>query len=164
MSPSFTQRNSLLSALGDRSNLMTPPAKTFWGLKKLYTFGVSGRLYKSNVLLYDHQTESLWSQLLEKAISGSLAGKRLDKITSVRTTWKAWRKKTLTLWSFPQRPDIAATICRIPMRVTIEAWGYGSQWAMYGKIFLPRRWSSVSISWGRPERILFPCCERDLEF
>ncbi|MCK5552399.1 MAG: DUF3179 domain-containing protein, partial [Deltaproteobacteria bacterium] len=23
---------------------------------KIYTFGVSGRLYKSNVLLYDHQT------------------------------------------------------------------------------------------------------------
>ena len=60
---------------------------------KLYTFGVSGRLYKSNVLLYDHQTESLWSQLMEKAIAGPLAGKRLKKITSTRTSSKAWRKK-----------------------------------------------------------------------
>lgn len=59
----------------------------------IYTFGVSGRLYKSNVLLYDHQTESLWSQLMEKAIAGPLAGKRLKKLPSIRSSWKAWRKK-----------------------------------------------------------------------
>jgi hypothetical protein len=58
-----------------------------------YTFGVSGRLYKSNVLLYDHQTESLWSQIMQKAIAGPLAGKRLTIITSTRTTWKDWKKK-----------------------------------------------------------------------
>ena len=60
---------------------------------KTYTFGVSGRLYKSNVLLYDHQTESLWSQLLEKAVSGPLAGKQLTKLPSKRTSWKTWKKR-----------------------------------------------------------------------
>ena len=55
-----------------------------------YTFGVSGRLYKSNVLLYDHQTESLWSQLKQKAISGPLVGKELLKIPSTRTRWQTW--------------------------------------------------------------------------
>jgi hypothetical protein len=60
---------------------------------KIYTFGVSGRLYKSNVLLYDHQTESLWSQLMEKAIAGPLAGKKLKRLTSIRTSWKAWGEK-----------------------------------------------------------------------
>lgn len=59
----------------------------------MYTFGVSGRLYKSNVLLYDHQTESLWSQLMEKAISGQMVGKRLEKRPSSRTKWKTWMKK-----------------------------------------------------------------------
>jgi hypothetical protein len=58
-----------------------------------YTFGVSGRLYKSNVLLYDHQTESLWSQLMEKAISGKLVDKKLTKLSSSRTKWKTWKKK-----------------------------------------------------------------------
>ena len=58
-----------------------------------YTFGVSGRLYKSNVLLYDHQTESLWSQLMEKAISGPLAGQKLEKIPSTRVSWQTWRKR-----------------------------------------------------------------------
>jgi len=54
---------------------------------------VSGRLYKSNVLLYDHQTESLWSQLREQAVAGPLAGKRLKKLPSIRSSWKGWRKK-----------------------------------------------------------------------
>jgi hypothetical protein len=61
--------------------------------EKEYTFGVSGLLYKSNVLLYDHQTESLWSQLMEKAIAGPLAGHELSKMASTRTTWKTWTKK-----------------------------------------------------------------------
>ena len=58
-----------------------------------HTFGVSGRLYKSNVLLYDHQTESLWSQLMETAISGPLAGRKLDMLPSSRLNWKTWRNR-----------------------------------------------------------------------
>jgi len=58
-----------------------------------YTFGVSGRLYKSNVLLYDHQTDSLWSQLMQKAVSGPLAGKGLQKIPSTRTRWQTWQNR-----------------------------------------------------------------------
>lgn len=60
---------------------------------RTYTFGISGRLYKSNVLLYDHQTESLWSQLMEKAISGPLVRSSLKKIPSKRIKWKSWLKK-----------------------------------------------------------------------
>jgi hypothetical protein len=60
---------------------------------RVYTFGVSGRLYKSNVLIYDHQTESLWSQLMEKAVSGRLVGKKLSVVPSSRLKWAAWRKK-----------------------------------------------------------------------
>jgi hypothetical protein len=60
---------------------------------KLYTFGVSGRLYKSNVLLYDHQTESLWSQLMEKAVSGTLAGQTLNVLPAARVKWASWRKQ-----------------------------------------------------------------------
>ena len=57
------------------------------------TFGVSGRLYESNVLLYDHQTESLWSQLKEEAGTGPLTSTRLTALPSVTTTWKAWRRQ-----------------------------------------------------------------------
>ncbi len=53
---------------------------------------MSGRLYKSNVLIYDHQTESLWSQLKETAIAGPMVGRKLKKIPAERTTWKHWLK------------------------------------------------------------------------
>lgn len=63
---------------------------------KELTFGVSGLLYESNVLFYDHQTESLWSQLKEEAVTGPQTGIRLSAIPSVTTTWKAWRERHTT--------------------------------------------------------------------
>lgn len=57
------------------------------------TFGVSGLLYNSDMLLYDRETESLWSQLKYQAISGPLAGEELEMINTSNTTWKAWKDK-----------------------------------------------------------------------
>lgn len=56
------------------------------------SFGVSGLLYNSDVLLYDRQTNSLWSQLLGQAISGPLKGRRLSMLPLTHTTWADWRK------------------------------------------------------------------------
>lgn len=53
-------------------------------------FGVSGLLYNSDVLLYDRQTESLWSQILSKAISGKRLGMQLKTIPVQHTSWSAW--------------------------------------------------------------------------
>ncbi|MGP4050433.1 DUF3179 domain-containing protein [Streptomyces sp. 2A115] len=55
------------------------------------TFGTTGRLVNSNLLMYDRQTGSEWPQLLGTAISGPLKGKRLDTVPLVWTTWKEWR-------------------------------------------------------------------------
>lgn len=55
------------------------------------TFGVSGLLYKSNVLMYDHQTESLWSQVKRRAVTGQMTDTRLKVLPSTLTTWKKWR-------------------------------------------------------------------------
>ena len=60
---------------------------------KAHKFGVSGLLYNSDVLLYDRETETLWSQILSKGISGKLVGSELDIIPSSHTSWKAWRAK-----------------------------------------------------------------------
>lgn len=51
------------------------------------TFGVSGLLYNSDVLLYDQQSQSLWSQIAKRAISGPLKGKQLQQIDLVQTSW-----------------------------------------------------------------------------
>ncbi len=57
------------------------------------TFGVSGLLYNSDVLLYDRQTESLWSQLLGKAVTGPLKGTELKLLRLRHTTWRAWKRE-----------------------------------------------------------------------
>jgi hypothetical protein len=56
-------------------------------------FGVSGLLYQSDVLLYDRQTESLWSQIKQEAVTGKLTGTRLQLLPSTQTTWGAWREQ-----------------------------------------------------------------------
>ncbi len=56
-------------------------------------FGVSGLLYNSDMLLYDRKTNSLWSQITGKAISGPYRGTRLDTLPIMHTTWKDWRKR-----------------------------------------------------------------------
>lgn len=55
-------------------------------------FGVSGLLYNSDVLLYDRQTESLWSQILSQAISGKMKGERLKRLPITHTRWSSWLK------------------------------------------------------------------------
>jgi hypothetical protein len=54
------------------------------------TFGVSGLLYNSDMLLYDRDTESLWSQIMGTAISGKLKGKKLLTLVMTDTTWAHW--------------------------------------------------------------------------
>ena len=57
------------------------------------TFGVSGLLYNSDVLLYDRQTGSLWSQIMKRAISGPMKGVWLEQIPTFNTTWSDWLER-----------------------------------------------------------------------
>jgi hypothetical protein len=56
-------------------------------------FGVSGLLYNSDVLLYDRGTESLWSQILGRAISGPLKGTLLAPLPLAHTSWADWHRR-----------------------------------------------------------------------
>jgi Protein of unknown function (DUF3179) len=58
---------------------------------RTHTFGVSGLLYNSDVLLYDRQSESLWSQLMAQAVSGPMKGTRLHSLALSHTTWQEWQ-------------------------------------------------------------------------
>jgi len=55
------------------------------------TLGVSGRLYDSNLLMYDHQSQSLWSQLGAKAVTGEQLESTLSELPAVVTSWSSWR-------------------------------------------------------------------------
>ncbi len=54
-------------------------------------FGVSGKLYKSDLLMYDRLTDTLWSQITGTAVVGELAGERLDYYPSEIMTWDEWQ-------------------------------------------------------------------------
>lgn len=60
---------------------------------KVRTFGVSGLLFQSDVLMYDRQNESLWSQLKMESVSGPDVGKKLRWLPSEHLIWKAWKEK-----------------------------------------------------------------------
>jgi len=57
-------------------------------------FGSSGFLYRSNKLMFDRATHSLWNQFTGKPISGELvsSGIKLTRRAVVIDTWKNWRK------------------------------------------------------------------------
>ncbi len=57
------------------------------------TFGVSGLLYNSDVLMYDRNTESLWSQIKGEAIAGGASGEKLELLPVVHTTWADWKTR-----------------------------------------------------------------------
>jgi len=60
------------------------------------TFGVSGLLYQSDLVMYDHQTQSLWSQIAMEAIAGPLTGTKLKPVFLVHTTWGEWKTEHTT--------------------------------------------------------------------
>jgi hypothetical protein len=57
------------------------------------SFGVSGLLYNSDMLLYDRESFSLWSQIMMQSISGPLKGTQLDPLAVSNTSWSDWRDK-----------------------------------------------------------------------
>jgi hypothetical protein len=54
-------------------------------------FGTSGKLYNSNLVMYDRLTGSYWSQALGQSIKGSLAGSELKKIPFDLARWSDWK-------------------------------------------------------------------------
>lgn len=59
---------------------------------KELTFGVSGKLHANSLIMYDHQTESLWSHLVGAAVTGPMKGEKLKPLQSMFTRWATWRK------------------------------------------------------------------------
>ncbi len=56
------------------------------------SFGVSGKLINANLVMYDRQTETYWSQLEGEAIVGPLVPRELTLVPSSITTWAEWRE------------------------------------------------------------------------
>lgn len=55
------------------------------------TYGVSGLLYESNLILYDRETHSRWSQMLGQAVQGARQSEFAESMQVIETTWETWR-------------------------------------------------------------------------
>jgi len=55
-------------------------------------FGTSGKLYNSNLVMYDRKTDTYWQQIDGKAIVGELTGMELKEISVDTVVWRDWKK------------------------------------------------------------------------
>ena len=55
-------------------------------------FGVSGKLFNSNLVMYDRKTDTLWSQVWGIGILGPLAGVKLEKVQVDVMAWRLWKQ------------------------------------------------------------------------
>ena len=58
---------------------------------QIVEFGTSGKLYNSNLVMYDRASESLWSQALGQAIVGEHASRKLERVPFDVAYWKEWK-------------------------------------------------------------------------
>lgn len=59
---------------------------------RVLSFGVSGLLYNSDLVMFDRQTESLWPQLEGRAVAGVLTGTTLTAHPVQTVPWQEWRR------------------------------------------------------------------------
>jgi hypothetical protein len=58
---------------------------------RMVDFGTSGLLWNSALVMYDRQTETLWSHFTGRGIAGELTGVELDTHPVATVPWGAWR-------------------------------------------------------------------------
>ena len=55
------------------------------------TFGTSGNLVNSNLVMYDRNSKTWWPQVLSQAIAGQRKGEELESVSLVWATWEKWK-------------------------------------------------------------------------
>ena len=53
-------------------------------------FGVSGLLFRNNLIAFDRNTDSNWSQMLLCSVNGSISGTNIETFQVLETTWETW--------------------------------------------------------------------------
>lgn len=60
---------------------------------KPLSFGTTGKLRKSDLVMYDRQTESWWQQFTGEAIAGHYTGKKLTPLPARLESWKDFKTR-----------------------------------------------------------------------
>ena len=80
-----------------------------------YTFDVSGKLWRDALVMYDHQTRSLWSHITGEAIQGKLKGKNLKMLAAMpQIDWDTWRL------NFPATKVLSVPVNLVDKTILIE--------------------------------------------
>ena len=100
---------------------------------KATEFGVSGTLYKRNLLMYDRGSDrpSLWLQATGEAVVGPKTGMVLERVTMTQAPWSEWKaahpnttvlsKETGHRYSYNPYPDILDVLPRQILGVIVGA-------------------------------------------
>ena len=75
---------------------------------RVLSFGTSGRLYRSDLLMYDRQTESLWPQIAGQAVAGVLTGAELRVLPASLISWDQWKAAHPGGWVLSRQTGFAA--------------------------------------------------------
>ena len=108
------------------------------------TFGVSGNLWRENLVMYDRQTDSWWSQASGQAIAGIKTGNRLTMYPSDMMTWEQWR----TLY-----PETKVLSKRVSGRLEGMREGY-RDYHRSGEIGVTRRLRGLRRALGFKEKVV----------
>ena len=132
-------------------------------------FGTSGLLYRSNKLMFDHKTRTLWSNITGEAVVGPLAGPpgeptaRLELLPVVVATWGGWRAEhpgtTVTIldprrdprWSFRYEPGAAD---RARRGVSFPVWRHSDALPADAEIYALRLEDGGAVKAYPVERVL----------
>ena len=55
-------------------------------------FGVSGLLFRNNLIAYDRNTDSNWSQMQLRSVNGEFITREIETYQLVETTWETWKQ------------------------------------------------------------------------
>jgi hypothetical protein len=59
---------------------------------RTHTFEVSGKLIMNALVMYDHQTNTLWSHFTGDAVQGPLVGTKSEILPAMQTPWRRWKE------------------------------------------------------------------------
>jgi hypothetical protein len=102
---------------------------------RILTFGISGMMWDFSGVLYDQETQSLWSQVLGEAKRGLLRGKSLTIIPSVLTDWRTWTLHypestvallgpTSTEYQWVENQSPVPLVLGVKNGIRAKAWGF----------------------------------------
>lgn len=91
-------------------------------------FGTSGLLYRNNLIAYDRNTESLWSQMLMRSVNGERIGESTRLIDQVvETTWAVWKE---------MYPESNVLSDETGFDRNYDSWTYGKEYEEKNDIFI----------------------------